>query len=164
MDSATWKVLRSLAWIPRGEAVGPKHSQVSRCRMGCRWPWAAGNSKYRWAPNLPCLFQSGGALCTSMPFFSSLEACGQEENDATTTLLPRNRQKAGVIHPGDSLQPEISQSQTCPALLWKMGILTFYLENYIDQFSTTSNEERGEKSVYDGGLFPVQRLMFYSNN
>lgn len=51
--------------------------------------------------------------------------------------------RAGVVHPWGSIQTEISENQSFLALLWKMGILTFYLENYIDLFSTSSNwEER----------------------
>lgn len=132
--------------------------------MGSRWPWTAGNSKYRWQSKLPHLFQSSEVLSVSMTFFSSWEARGQE-NDGATTFLPQNRYKAGVINPGDSLQPEVSQNQTCMALIWKMRILTLYLENYIGLFSTTSNEESGKKyPVYNGGFFPVKRLIFYSNN
>lgn len=139
IDLAMWKVLCSLTWVPGGKALGPKHSQASPCCVGNRWPWAAGNSKYSQGTRTPLPFpeRQGSA---SVPFLSSWEACGQEENDATTIFLTRNRQRAGVINPGDSLQPELSQKQTCLALIWKMGILTFYLENYIDLLSTTSSE------------------------
>lgn len=82
-----------------------------------------------------------GSLCIHS-FFSFLEAPGQEENDAISTFLLHNRWMAGVNDPGDSLQPEISQNQTCLAHIWKMRIVTFYLENFIDPFSATSNEER----------------------
>lgn len=89
--------------------------------------------------NSPTFSSASKALCASKPFSSSLEACGQKDDDATATCLPPYRWKTGVVHPWGYIQSEISENRSFLALLWKMGILTFYLENYIHLFSTSSN-------------------------
>lgn len=82
------------------------------------------------------------------PFFPPWK-CMAKRTISQPPFFPHNRCMAGVINPGDSLQPEISQNQTCLALIWRMGILTFHQENSTDLFSTTSNEGRGKITVYN---------------
>lgn len=102
---------------------------------------------------LPPFPEQQGSLCIHS-FFSFLEAPGQEENDAITTFLLHNRWMAGVNDPGDSLQPEISQNQTCLALIWKMGIFTFYLEKlYWSIFCYQQWRRRKQSTMVASSLF-----------